>query len=398
MEQKPPKQATAPLFLLAGYGISLLGDIIYSYGLNWFLVQLTGKTELLGLVNGVSAIVLIVSNIIAGPIADSKNRKAIMMIADLLSAVVCILSGLLVSNPIKHTGLLILVSSVLNVSLSFNSPAAKAIVPEVLLHDKIEAFNSIQNTLSSLIKIGGPLLGAVLANHSNNFKEFLFINGITFLVSSGLTLFVRYRVTVQPDKKATIIADLLNGLRYVKQEVTIFNLIVLVMLINFFVEGFMLLLPYIVKTGLNGGNSQYSFILSLTAVGGVIGGIILSASKKNGKKEIKFKTDIIILGVAFFVVGLLKNYPALIALAVINGYIETQFNAKAFTLIQLSAKREFLGRVFSVLFVACSLLTPIADFIFGKTIPYLNWGCMQVIALGVIGSVLVSSIRKEEAS
>lgn len=97
-------------------------------------------------------------------------------------------------------------------------------------------------------------------------------------------------------------------------------------------------------------------------------------------------------------VGLLKNYPALIALAVINGYIETQFNAKAFTLIQLSAKREFLGRVFSVLFVACSLLTPIADFIFGKTIPYLNWGCMQVIALGVIGSVLVSSIRKEEAS
>ena len=69
------KRMQNALPLLLGYGFSLLGDMVYIYGMNWFLVEQTHQTELLGLINGISGIVLIVANVFAGPIVDSFNRK-----------------------------------------------------------------------------------------------------------------------------------------------------------------------------------------------------------------------------------------------------------------------------------------------------------------------------------
>ena len=118
------KRMQNALPLLLGYGFSLLGDMVYIYGMNWFLVEQTHQTELLGLINGISGIVLIVANVFAGPIVDSFNRKHMMIFADLLSGVTCFMCAFLLRDVVAGKLLLILTSSVLNVSLAFNSPSA----------------------------------------------------------------------------------------------------------------------------------------------------------------------------------------------------------------------------------------------------------------------------------
>lgn len=76
--------------------------------------------------------------------------------------------------------------------MAINSPSAKAIVPNVISSEKIEKFNSIQNTLSSVIKIVAPLLGAFILSLYSSLNLFIFINSISFLLSALLILTVPY--------------------------------------------------------------------------------------------------------------------------------------------------------------------------------------------------------------
>lgn len=186
------KRMQNALPLLLGYGFSLLGDMVYIYGMNWFLVEQTHQTELLGLINGISGMVLIAANVFAGPIVDSFNRKHMMIFADLLSGLTCFMCAFLLRDVVAGKLLLILTSSVLNVSLAFNSPSAKAVVPNVIHESQIEPFNSVQNTLSSTIKVVGPLVGALLLKLHSNINGFILINGVSFVLSALLISTIRY--------------------------------------------------------------------------------------------------------------------------------------------------------------------------------------------------------------
>ncbi len=66
--------------------------------------------------------------------------------------------------------------------------------------------------------------------------------------------------------------------------------------------------------------------------------------------------------------------------------------AKVFTIIQKHSDQEFLGWVFSLLFVFSSLFSPLANVVFGKIIPLIQWQSFTLAGLGVV--VVSYSIKK----
>lgn len=375
--------------LLLGYGFSLLGDTVYIYGMNWFLVEQTHQTELLGLINGTSSIVLIVANVFAGPIVDSFNRKHMMILADLLSGFTCFACAFFLRDVVTGKLLLILTSSVLNISLAFNSPSAKAVVPNVIHDSQIESFNSVQNTLSSTIKVVGPLVGAILLKFHGNINEFILINGASFVLSALLIATVRYTEEERNKAKLQILSKLKSGMMYVRKKQTILGLLTLIATINFFLEAYTLSLPYLVKVALNLNGDWYSMVISIEAIGGIIGGLLLALfNKKNGKDS--YYIDVLLLALSLLIPGIFRTYSALLFAALINGFFGTRFNAKVFTSLQLVTDNAYLGRVFSILFIFSALLIPPADFIFGRVIPILRWNCLIISAFGLaLSSILI---------
>ena len=364
------KRMQNALPLLLGYGFSLLGDMVYIYGMNWFLVEQTHQTELLGLINGISGIVLIVANVFAGPIVDSFNRKHMMIFADLLSGVTCFMCAFLLRDVVAGKLLLILTSSVLNVSLAFNSPSAKAVVPNVIHESQIEPFNSVQNTLSSTIKVVGPLVGALLLKLHSNINGFILINGVSFVLSALLIATIRYTEKNSHKEKLQILPKLKSGMAYVRKKETILGLLVLIATINFFAEAYTLSLPYLVKVSLDLNGDWYSAVISIEAIGGIVGGLLLALfNQKSGKNG--YYIDVLLLALSILIPGIFRVYPALLFAAFINGFFGTRFNAKVFTALQLITENDYLGRVFSILFIFSALLIPPADFLFGMMILFL---------------------------
>ncbi|MGF3112312.1 MFS transporter [Facklamia sp. P9177] len=212
--------------LLANYGISLAGDTLYLYAINWFLVSQTKTTSLLGTVNGISSFVLLIANIFAGPIVDRYNRKHLLIFSDLISFISCLVCAFLLNDYVEDKLILITTSSVLSLSMAINSPSAKAVVPNVISSENIESFNSLQNTLSSAIKVVSPLVGALLLSVFNNFNVFILINSLSFLISAILISTVPYNNIKQDSNKQSFVKRLVSGLKYVINKRKILGILI----------------------------------------------------------------------------------------------------------------------------------------------------------------------------
>ncbi|WP_125981271.1 MFS transporter [Loigolactobacillus iwatensis] len=141
MQEINKKRFSWPLFLSPF--ISRLGDGLYIFGLNWFIVKATGAAAQLGIVQGIGGLVLVLGDLFAGPLVDNYNRKWVMILSDLISAIACLILALLIDirHPVFYQ--LILLTSILDIGLAFNFPAAKAIIPELIKQSNLTRFNAL---------------------------------------------------------------------------------------------------------------------------------------------------------------------------------------------------------------------------------------------------------------
>lgn len=265
-------------------------------------------------------------------------------------------------------------------------------MPNVIHESQIEPFNSVQNTLSSTIKVVGPLVGALLLKLHSNINGFILINGFSFVLSALLIASIRYTEKDSHKEKLQIFPKLKSGMAYVRKKETILGLLVLIATINFFAEAYTLSLPYLVKVSLDLNGDWYSAVISIEAIGGIAGGLLLALfNQKSGKNG--YYIDVLLLALSILIPGIFRVYPALLFAAFINGFFGTRFNAKVFTALQLITENDYLGRVFSILFIFSALLIPPADFLFGRVIPILGWNALILSAIGLALSSLFIWMR-----
>jgi hypothetical protein len=376
--------------LLANYGVSLVGDTLYLFAINWFLVSQTKTTSLLGEINSISTLILLVSNIIVGPIVDTYNRKKLLIFSDLVSFFACLICSLLFRDYVDDKFILIITSSILSISMAINSPSAKAIVPYVISKENIERFNSIQNTLSSVIKVSTPIIGSIILAINNNFNFFIFINSLSFLISAILISTVTYSEVKDNMLNETFQEQFFSGLKYVAKKTEILGILIFISLLNFVMISYDLAIPYVINVLLKESDKIYSLVISVEAIGGIIGGLFLTyRSKKNS--EDSFVQDISYLSLALLLAGIFNNIYLILLCSLINGFYLVQINAKVFTIIQKKTNQNYLGRVFALLFVFSSLFTPFSNFIFGKIIPILQWHTFTLCSISIfIISYLIS--------
>lgn len=382
--------------LLSNYAISLAGDSIYLFAINWFLVSQTQTTSLLGLINGVSSFVLLVANFLAGPIVDRYNRKKLLIFSDLLSFFACLICSITLNDYVNDRIILIITTSILSISMAINSPSAKAIVPNVISSEKIEKFNSIQNTLSSVIKIVSPLLGAFILSLYSSLNLFIFINSISFLLSALLILTVPYNEIKKENNVLTFTDQFFSGLKYINQKKRILGILVFISVLNFIMTSYGLVIPYLINVLLDKSEKVYSFLVSLEAIGGIIGGVLLTY-KSSKVSKISFISDIKYLSLILLIVGIIHNLYLLCFCSLVNGFFLVQINAKVFTIIQKETKKNYLGRVFSILFIFSSLLIPPANFIFGRIVPFLKWNTFIFCSVGlfITSYIIIKNFIKE---
>jgi DHA3 family macrolide efflux protein-like MFS transporter len=343
-----------------GQAFSLIGSALTQFVLIWWVTQTTGSTSALAIAGIMALLPQALLGPLGGAVADRFSRRAILMLADTISAVcMLVLIWLFQSGQVQlwHVYAMMSIRSSMQ---AFQQPAAAASVAMLVPSDWLNRAAGLNQTLGGIITIAAPALGA-LALAVFPFQGALLIDVTTALLAVSL-LFL-YRVP-QPQRDTTqrssLWGDFVDGVRLVAHHRGLRLLYGVVTLMVVLIMPVFSLMPLFVTTQFGGDVSQVALMQAIGGVGLIAGGVLAFL--------LKFRRRIITLLLSFSLACALIASAALTPgslfwLAVVCWALGagafSAGNAALFALLQSQVPNIFQGRVISLLTTVMGLASPI---------------------------------------
>ena len=150
---------------LLGYGTGLLGDQVYYVTLSWTAVQIATPTQV-GLILAAGAVPRAALLIVGGAVADRYGAKRTALLSDAARVLVMAAVTLVVLADAPSIALLVGLTIVFGVIDALFLPAAGALPPRIVSPTELARVQSMRSLLQRMALVGGPpLAGFLVAQH-----------------------------------------------------------------------------------------------------------------------------------------------------------------------------------------------------------------------------------------
>ena len=379
--------------LISRGAITKIGNMLYDYGNSVWLASMgtIGKT-VLGIYQISELVTGILVNPFGGVISDRFSRRKILMTTDLVCGLLCLAISF-IRNDRWMIAALIVANIVQAIAFGFSRPANKAIITEVVEKEEIVTYNAHLELVLQVVSVSSPMFSFLVLQFAS-LHATLLLDALTFFIAFVLVAFLPKEVAkVQEKKQFTgkdIFSDIKEGLDYIWHQKDIFFLLLVASGVNFFFAAFEFLLPF--SNRLYGGKGAYATILTLGAIGSILGALV--ANKIASSMKILLFL-LIMAGVGVFMMGLplppyLSNSGNLVC-----EFFVTIFDIHVFTEVQTKVEDDYLGRVLSTIYTLAVLFMPIAKGLM-TWLPSVRVESFLLIGAGVIlFSLLAQLVAKQ---
>ena len=369
--------------------VSQLGLSVYLIGLNWLIVEATGTTKQLGIIQAVSGVAFIITDVFVGVLVDKYNPKILILLTNLLSALVNFGGAIFVNSNQPQTLLLIVTTFSLNIMLAINYPSVKALVPSVIKSNKIQRFNAISNTIYGFASILAPLICSVLLTLGKfSFNQFLLVNGLLFLFAALINNRIDSPKSYSINISGKFIENLIEGFQYIRRTRKLILLISAMGIFNLCYSGFILLIPYLAKNYFQSNVNIYSIALLLMSLGGLAGGVNLARQTKSINSS-KIYLELVIFSLILLGVVSYFNQYTWLGMVAVFGFVQAQLFGSIPTFIQKETDSKYLGRVFGLAFLAFDGAQPLGSLFFSNFIDSISYKTYIGISIIMFISFLV---------
>ena len=375
--------------LISRGAITKIGNMLYDYGNSVWLASMgtIGKT-VLGIYQISELVTGILVNPFGGVISDRFSRRKILMTTDLVCGLLCLAISF-IRNDRWMIAALIVANIVQAIAFGFSRPANKAIITEVVEKEEIVTYNAHLELVLQVVSVSSPVFSFLVLQFAS-LHATLLLDALTFFIAFVLVAFLpKEEAKVQEKKQFTgkdIFSDIKEGLDYIWHQKDIFFLLLVASGVNFFFAAFEFLLPF--SNRLYGVKGAYATILTLGAIGSIIGALIANKFKSSMEMLLFL---LILTGVGVFMMGL--PLPPLLSFSgnLVCELFMTIFNIHFFTQVQTKVEGVYLGRVLSTIFTLAILFMPIAKGLM-TWLPSVRVESFLLIGAGVILFSLLAQI------
>ncbi|MCK9487105.1 MAG: MFS transporter [Dehalococcoidia bacterium] len=238
-------------------------------GLNWLVFLLTGSAVQLGAVSFFGGIISLILTPYAGVLADRYSRRMIILIATVLGAVQAAGLAVLVLADVVEVWHAYVFAVFAAVTQAMNQPARQAYVNDVSTPETLPnaiALNSIAQNASRIV---GPPLAGLIAGW-NVGAAFVFV-AVIRVIASGLTMMLSARPQAATAGRGNPLRLIAGGFDYLFREGNLRLLLVVNALTALFVYPYVSFMPVFAEEVFRGGSSTYGILVSMIAVGSIIG-------------------------------------------------------------------------------------------------------------------------------
>lgn len=396
--------------------ISIAGDWMLLIALPLHVYQQTGSTLATGAMLMASILPSVLLGSVAGVFVDRWDRKRVMVWANLSRAV--ILLPLLLVSVTDWIWIVYVVAALESTIGLFFGPAENALLPTLVGTDRLVTANSLNALNNNLARLIGPPIGGALMAFGG-LGAVAVVDAATYLV--GGVLIALITVTSRTERKendaelssawSRVWVEWRDGLRLVGRERVI--TVLLAMSAAFALgEGILgaLYVPFVTEV-LQGGELYLGWLMSAQAVGGLLGGLLMSRFGNVLTPRTLLGVSAVLFGLTDLAIWHARSLEALglppltlaLVLILLVGIPATGLGAAFSTLLQSGTRDEYRGRVFGTLAMTQSLLLLVGIALAGVLgevmgiVPMLSVDSGLYVFAGITGLVFLPQVMGEHS-
>jgi MFS family permease len=335
-----------------GLMISVAGSQMQFWALLWHLSKLSSQPVVVSGLGLVRFIPILIFSLVAGVVADSINRRAIMFVTQTTMMLVAIVLGLLTIAGHLQIWHIYLLTGIQAIAQSFDMPARQALTPNLVPRDLYPNAFSLQSIAFNTGSIIGPALsGIVIASFGLHWVYF--INAISYL---AVLIALAMIGDVPQQSNAAVPATsprVINlkaigeGLQFIIHSPIILSSMIMDFFATFFSSA-NTLLPFIAQQILKVSVLQYGWLSAGQSIGAVTVALLFSqraAIRRQGKLLLSAVT---VFGIATIVFGLSREFFLTLFALVVVGASDSVSTILRNTIRQLQTPDYIRGRMVSI--------------------------------------------------
>lgn len=262
-----------------GQIVSLLGSAMTWFAFTIWAWEQTGKASALSTISFLTFLPAVLLTPVAGVLVDRWNRKFVMLLSDFATALGTLAVFLIYTFGDLQIWHIYVVGIIAGFFTAFQYPAYAAAVTTMLSKEDYVRAEGMLGSAYAFSGILAPIFGAALLGWIG-FGGIMVIDLTTFLCAFGTLILTHIPQPKQSEvglqSKGTLWEETLFGFRYIAGRKSLLSLTSLFMLAGVFIAiGSTLIAPLILSLTQN-NESALAAVQSTGAVGGIVGGVILS--------------------------------------------------------------------------------------------------------------------------
>ncbi len=356
-----------------GQIISVLASSMSQFGLSIWMYDQTKSALAMGMMQVFFITPFLLISPIAGVMVDRHNRKLMMMVSDMAAGVATLAILALQYFGILEFWHLYATSIVYGLGMAFQWPAYSAAISTMVPKEQYGRANGMMSLVEAGPGVVAPILAGALLPLIG-LTGILFFDVATFLLAIGALMFVHIP---QPQKteegqqaQGGIWSQAAYGFKYIFARPSLLGLQLIFFMGNLFAGiGFTVLAPMILaRTDSN--SLIFGAVQTAGAIGGVVGGVIMSAWGGFKRRAHGVLLGWIWSGLGMAILGLVGGLPIWITGIILVAIISPLINGSNQAIWQSKVAPDLQGRVFSARRLIAWFTNPISPIIAGSLADY----------------------------
>ena len=349
----------------AGQVISSVGTWLQTLAVTWLVLELTGRSDRLGIAVALQYLPLLVLGAPAGVLADRVDNRRLLLATSAVSAVLAMTFGIVVSAGEANLWVIYALTFGSGLVLALERPAMQALLFQLVGPDTLPSAVAANSTIMSVSRLIGPAIGGAMIAVTGIASCF-YANAVSYVVVFFALASIRRSALVPRPIGTRAGGNLRAALVYVRQRPEVRRPLVVMAVVGLIALNFQTTFPSMVRFGFDRGAGAVGTAMSVSAIGSILGGIYAAGLRPNPRRTL----PIVLAGFGLMLVlfAAAPTYLVFVLLGVPLGFASACFQSIDTVAVQQATEPSMQGRVMALHQIALYGSTPIGALAMGWVI------------------------------
>lgn len=377
-----------------GQVISNVGSWLQSLAVTWLVLDLTGRSDRLGIAVALQFLPLLLFGAPAGVLADRVDNRRLLIITSSLSALLALGFGIAVSAGATDLWVVYLMTFAFGLILAVERPAMQALLFQLVGREVLPSAVAANSTIVSVSRLVGPALGGVMIA-TTGLASCFYANAVSYAVVLVALASIRRDRLVPRPLGTRAKGNLREALAYVRRRPEVRRPLIVMAVIGTVVLNFPTTIPSMVRFGFDRGAGSVGTAMSVSAVGSILGGLFIAGVRPHPRRTLA--VVLAAFAVTLVAYAAAPTYAIFVLLGIPLGFASASFQSVDAVVLQQATEPSLQGRVMALHQMAQFGSTPIGALVMGWVAeagsPRLPFALGALAAVAVAAGLVVPGRR-----